>query len=37
MLKEVVILDGNRDHISDEQLESFIESFPIQEGAVAWT
>ena len=31
-LMEIVDLKGNRDHLSDEQLEDFIESFPIQEG-----
>jgi hypothetical protein len=32
-LTELVNLDGSRDEWSDEQLERFIESFPIQEGA----
>ena len=31
MLTEVVVLDGSRDGLSDEQLERFIESFPIHE------
>jgi len=35
-LKEVVILDGNQDHINDEQLESLLKAFPFQGGAVAW-
>jgi hypothetical protein len=35
-LTEVVNLDGDRSELSDEQLERFIESFPIQEGATAW-
>jgi hypothetical protein len=33
MLTEIVILSGSRDHLSDEQLEKFIESFPTREGA----
>jgi hypothetical protein len=35
-LTEVVNLDGSRDEWSDEQLERFIESFPIQEEATRW-
>jgi hypothetical protein len=35
VLTEVVQLDGDRDDLNDEQLESFIESFPIQTEAAA--
>jgi hypothetical protein len=35
-LTEIVELDGSCDDLSDEQLENFIESFPIQEEAAAW-
>jgi hypothetical protein len=33
---EVVHLDGDGNELSDEQLERFIESFPIQEEVAAW-
>ena len=36
VLTEVVHLDGDGEDLSDQQLEKFIESFPVQEGAVAW-
>ena len=31
-LWEVVQLDGHRDELSDEQIQRFVEKFPIQEG-----
>jgi len=31
-LWEVVQLDGHRDELSDEQIQRFVETFPIQEG-----
>ena len=34
-LNEIVVLDGHCDALSDEQLERFIESFPVQEEAAA--
>jgi hypothetical protein len=36
LLTEIVEFDGSCDDLSDEQLENFIESFPIQEEAAAW-
>ena len=36
VLTEAVHLDGAREDLSDEQLENFIESFPIQEAAACW-
>jgi hypothetical protein len=36
VLTEVVNLDGDRRELSDEQLERFVESFPIQEEVAAW-
>jgi hypothetical protein len=36
VLTEVVHLDGDRSELSNEQLERFIESFPVQEQAAAW-
>jgi hypothetical protein len=36
VLTEVVHLDGDRSELSNEQLEHFIESCPIQEAAAAW-
>ena len=35
VLTEIVDLDGSCDELSDEQLESFIESFPIREEGAA--
>jgi hypothetical protein len=36
VLTEVVHLDGDRRELSNEQLEHFIESSPIQEGVAGW-
>jgi hypothetical protein len=33
VLMEVVQLDGNRDGLSEEQLNTFVESFPIEGAA----
>jgi hypothetical protein len=35
VLTELVQLDGDRSKLSEEQLQRFIESFPIEGGAVA--
>ena len=35
-LTEIVKLDGSVDGLSDEELESFIESFPIKEATSVW-
>jgi hypothetical protein len=35
VLTEVVHLDGDRSELNDEQLERFIDGFPIQKGAAA--
>jgi hypothetical protein len=35
-LTELVNLDGDRSELSNEQLERFIESFPIREEGRAW-
>jgi len=36
VLTEVVHLDGDGNDLSDEQLEKFIDGFPIQEEVGAW-
>ena len=36
VLMEVVQLDGNRDELSDGQLQKFVESFPIEGAAPRW-
>jgi hypothetical protein len=36
VLTEIVDLDGSCDGLSDEELENFIESFPIREEAAAF-
>jgi len=39
LLLEVVHLDGDRDGLTDEQLDKFVESFPIENlkrGATGW-
>ena len=36
LLSEVVILHGSARDLSDDRLEAFIESFPIEQKVAAW-
>ena len=35
LLTEIVMLHGTREHLTDEELESFVRSFPIEAAASA--